>query len=80
VIGIKALSVSDLQDVPDLRQVCRLIPLITMQNTLAGINPNCAVLRPMTQMSTLFTPANNQPSQHRRPTKIVETMVNTQDK
>ena len=54
--------------------------LITMQNTLAGIKPSCSVRSPMTQMSTLFTPANAQPSQHRRPTKTVDAMVNTQDK
>jgi len=29
---------------------------------------------------TLLTPANAQPSQHRRPTKMVEAMVNMQDK
>jgi hypothetical protein len=32
------------------------------------------------QMSTLLTPASAQPSQHRRPTGIVDAMVNTQDK
>jgi hypothetical protein len=68
------------QEVPDLRQARRLIALITMQNTLAGIKPSCSVLRPITQMSTLFTPAKAQPSQHRRPTRIVDAMVNTQDK
>ena len=62
------------------RHARRLMALITMQNTLAGIKPSCSVRSPMTQMSTLFTPANAQPSQHRRPTKIVDAMVNTQDK
>jgi hypothetical protein len=63
-----------------LRQVRRLMTLITMQNTLAGIKPNWAVLMPMMHMMTLFTVASSQPSQHRRPTKIVEVMVNTQDR
>jgi hypothetical protein len=68
------------QDVPDLRQARRLIALITIQNKLAGINPSCSVLRPIRQMSTLFTPAKAQPSQHRRPTRIVDAIVNMQDK
>jgi hypothetical protein len=34
----------------------------------------------MTQMSTLLIPANAQPFQHRRPTKIVEATVKTQDR
>jgi len=44
------------------------------------MKPNCAVLMPMMHMMTLFTVANTQPSQHRRPTKIVEVMVSTQDR
>jgi hypothetical protein len=63
-----------------LRQVRRLMTLITMQNILAGIKPNWAVLMPMMHMMTLFTVANTQPSQHRRPTRIVEMMVSTQDR
>lgn len=31
-------------------------------------------------MSTLLTPANAQPSQHLRPTKIVDATVKTQDR
>ncbi len=54
--------------------------LITMQNTLAGINPNWAVLMPMMHRMTEFTVASSQPCQQRRPTKIVEIMVNTQDR
>jgi hypothetical protein len=57
-----------------------LMALMTMQKTLAGMKPSCSVLRPMTQMSTLFTPANAQPSQHRRPTRMVDATVKTQDK
>ena len=68
------------QDIPDLRQARRLIALITMQNTLAGMNPSCSVRRPITQMSTLLTPARAQPSQHRRPTRTVDATVKTQDK
>lgn len=52
----------------------------TMQNTLAGMKPSCAVRTPMTQMIALFTPARTQPSQHRRPSRIVDRMVNTQER
>lgn len=62
------------------RQVRRLMALMTMQKTLAGMKPNCAVWTPMTHIMTLFTVASSQPSQQRRPTKIVEVIVNTQDK
>jgi hypothetical protein len=51
-----------------------------MQNKLAGIKPNYSVLMPMMHMMTLFTVASSQPSQHRRPTKIVEVMVSMQVK
>jgi hypothetical protein len=54
--------------------------LITIQNMLAGIKPNWAVLMPMTHMMTQFTAASSQPCQQRRPTKIVEIMVNTQER
>ena len=37
--------------------------LTTMQKTLAGMNPNCAVRNPITQMMMLLTPASAQPSQ-----------------
>ena len=47
----------------DLRQACRLMALTTMQKTFAGMNPNCAVRNPITQMMMLLTPANAQPSQ-----------------
>jgi hypothetical protein len=33
----------------------------------------------MMQMTTLFTAASAHPSQHRRPTRIVETMVKAQE-
>jgi len=65
---------------PDLRHARRLMALITMQKTLAGMKPNCAVRIPITQMMMLFTPANAQPSQHRRPTKMVDAIVNTQER
>jgi hypothetical protein len=54
--------------------------LMTMQNTFAGMNPSCAVRRPMIHMTTQLTPASAQPSQQRRPTSIVEATVNTHDK
>src|ERR1700726_3970869 len=68
------------QDSPDLRHVRRLMALITMQNTLAGMKPSWSVLKPMMQTSMLLTPASAQPSQHRRPTRIVDEMVRMQDK
>jgi hypothetical protein len=51
-----------------------------MQNTLAGMNPNCEVLRPMRQMITLLIAASTHPSQHLLPTRIVEQIVSKQDK
>jgi hypothetical protein len=54
--------------------------LTTMQNRFAGINPACAVRRPMTHISTLLTAQSTQPSQRRRPTRIVEATVSTQDR
>lgn len=52
---------------------------MTMQNKLAGMNPICAVFHPMKQRITLLIPARIQPSQHLRPTRMVETTVSTQD-
>jgi hypothetical protein len=54
--------------------------LTTMQNTFAGIKPDCSVRSPMTHISTLLAAQSTQPSQRRRPTKIVEATVSTQDK
>jgi hypothetical protein len=51
-----------------------------MQNTFAGMNPNCAVRKPIMQIITLFTAASTHPSQHLLPIKTVETMVKTQDR
>jgi len=44
------------------------------------MNPHCAVLSPMMQTTMLFMAASAQPSQHRLPIRMVETMVKTQDK
>jgi len=44
------------------------------------MNPNWAVLNPITQMIRLFAAASIQPSQHLLPTRIVEITVSTQDK
>ncbi len=63
-----------------LRQERRLMALMAMQNTLAGMNPSCDVLRPIMQMMTLLTVASAHPSQQRRPTRTVDAMVNTQDR
>jgi hypothetical protein len=71
--------IADQQDL-DLRQAWRLIALTTMQKTLAGMKPNCSVRNPMMHMITLLTPARAQPSQHRRPTRIVDTTVKMQDR
>jgi hypothetical protein len=57
-----------------------LMALMTMQKIFAGMNPNCAVRKPITQIMTLFTPARAHPSQHRRPTRIVDATVNTQER
>lgn len=51
-----------------------------MQNTLAGMKPNCAVRSPITHIMMLFTPASAHPSQHLRPTRIVDAIVNTQER
>lgn len=51
-----------------------------MQNKFAGINPDCSVRNPMTHISTLFAAQTTQPSQRRRPTRIVERTVSTQDR
>jgi len=64
----------------DLRQACRLMALTTMQNMFAGMNPNCAVRNPITHMMMLLTPANAQPSQHRRPTRTVDATVKMQER
>jgi hypothetical protein len=54
-------------------------PYSTRQNMFAGMNPNWPVCSPMMQIRTLLTPASAQPSQYRRPTRIVDTMVKTQE-
>jgi len=64
----------------DLRQALRFIALTTMQNTFAGMKPDCSVLIPMTQIITLLSAPSAQPSQRRRPTRIVEVIVSKQDK
>jgi len=66
--------------VPVLLHARRLKLLITMQNTLAGMKPNCAVLTAMTQTMALLMLARIQPSQQRLPIRMVDTTVRTQDK
>jgi hypothetical protein len=56
-----------------------LIALTTTQKILAGINPNWAVRKPMTHTTTLLIPDKIHPSQQRRPMRMVEAMVNTQE-
>jgi hypothetical protein len=62
-----------------LRHVRTFTPYKTKQKTFAGIKPHCAVWSPMMQTTTLFMAASAHPSQQRRPIKIVDTMVRTQD-
>ncbi len=68
------------QPASDLRQRRTLKTYRPMQKRFAGIKPNCAVRNPIMQMTTLLTAARIQPSQQRRPTKIVETIVSMQDR
>jgi hypothetical protein len=51
-----------------------------MQNTLAGMNPSCAVRKPMTHTMMLLIADKTHPSQQRRPIKTVEATVNTQER
>lgn len=67
-------------DGPGLRHARRLMALITMQKMLAGMNPIWAVLNPMMHTTMQFTPAKAQPSQQRRPTRMVDAMVNTHER
>ena len=46
-----------------------------MQNRFAGINPNCPVRNPITQIIALFTPATASPVHRFRPTRTVERTV-----
>jgi len=68
------------QQDPERRQARKLMALTTMQKMFAGMNPNCSVRTPITQMMTLFTPARAHPSQHRRPTSIVDATVKTHER
>ncbi len=54
--------------------------LTTMQKRFAGIRPNCSVRRPMMHRITQLIAPSAQPSQYRRPTKIVDEIVNTQER
>jgi hypothetical protein len=61
------------------RQSSKLLAPSAMQNKFAGMNPNCAVLNPMTHMMALFITPKSQPCQYPRPTRIVEVTVNTHE-
>ena len=54
--------------------------LTTRQKTFAGMSPVCAVRIPITQMITLLIAHKAQPSQQRRPSRMVEEIVNTQER
>jgi hypothetical protein len=43
------------------------------------MNPVCAVRNPITQMITLLIAHRTQPSQQRRPSKMVDEMVRMQE-
>jgi hypothetical protein len=45
----------------------------------AGMNPICAVFRPIKQMMMLFAPATIHPYHARRPIRTVETIVSTHE-
>jgi hypothetical protein len=62
------------------RHANTLYPYIAIQKRFAGINPNCSVLRPMTQRMRLFTPVTTHPCHMRRPIKTVEAMVRIQER
>jgi hypothetical protein len=61
------------------RQEYKFIALITRQKRFAGMNPVCAVRNPITQMITLLIAHRAQPSQQRRPSKMVDEMVRMQE-
>jgi hypothetical protein len=56
------------------------MPLITPQKMLAGIKPIWAVRNPIMQMMPQLIAPRAQPSQQRRPTRIVEAILNTQER
>lgn len=51
-----------------------------IQNRFAGINPNCLVFKPITQIIALFIPATASPVHRFRPTRTVDSTVRQQDK
>ncbi len=50
-----------------------------MQNKFAGMKPNCCVLTPITQITTLFTPATTSPPHIFLPTSTVDRTVSAHD-
>ncbi len=63
-----------------LRHERMLSAYAAIQNRLAGMNPNCAVCTPITQMGKLFTAATASPIHSLQPTRIVESTVNRQER
>jgi len=55
------------------------MPFTAMQNTFAGIKPNCAVRIAMMHTITLFTQAMASPVHCFRPIKTVEITVRQQE-
>lgn len=68
------------QRVSGRRHERRLTKYTAMQNTLAGINPNCAVLNPIRQIRPLFSPATTRPIHILRATSGVDNTVRAQEK
>ena len=58
----------------------RLNALMQMQNTFAGIKPNCDVCNPIQQTMRLLTPETTRPAHIFLPTRIVATTVRKQDR
>jgi hypothetical protein len=58
----------------------RLIAFMQMQNTFAGIKPNCDVCNPITQTMRLLTPETTRPVHIFLPTRIVATTVRKHDR
>jgi hypothetical protein len=53
--------------------------LTTRQKMFAGMKPVCAVRSAMTHMTKLLIAQSAQPSQHRRPSKMVDAIVKTHE-
>lgn len=62
------------------RHANTLYAYMAMQKRFAGTSPNCAVLTPIMQRMTLFTPVTTQPCHIWRPIMTVDATVRTQER